>query len=151
MAPTAATASPQTSAHVLPHELSRSGASTPSRSLRPVHGRGFSVQLTGYDKHLPGDDQEQSRLDIQHTAVKLNLGRLFTCPELVLAALAPREDRRPTVVDIGTGSGGWAVDMSKEFPHCDVVGVDLVEPKAAQTGPPLPSNCRLEVGDANTY
>lgn len=148
MSPTAATASP---GHTLPHERNRSGASTPSRPLRPVHGRGFSVQLTGYDKHLPGDDLEQLRLDTQHNAVRLNLGGLFTCPELVRAALAPRDDRRPTVLDIGTGSGAWAVDMSKEFPHCDVVGMDLVEPKASQSGNGLPSNCQLDVGDANTY
>lgn len=151
MSPTAATASPQTPGHTLPHEHNRSGASTPSRPLRPVHGRGFSVQLTGYDKHLPGDDLEQLRLDTQHNAVRLNLGGLFTCPELVRAALAPRDDRRPTVLDIGTGSGAWAVDMSKEFPHCDVVGMDLVEPKASQSGNGLPSNCQLDVGDANTY
>ncbi|KAG8955734.1 hypothetical protein FRC04_007725 [Tulasnella sp. 424] len=151
MAPTAATASPQTVGHILPHEYSRSGASTPSRSLRPVHGRGFSVQLTAYAGHLPGDDLEQSRLDTQHQAIKLNLGELFACPELVRAALAPRDDRRPAILDVGTGSGAWAVDMSKEFPHCDVVGMDLVEPKAGESGPSLPPNCRLEVGDANTY
>lgn len=107
MAPTAATASPQTVGHILPHKYSRSGASTPSRSLRPVHGRGFSVQLTGYAGHLPGDDLEQSRLDTQHQAIKLNLGELFTCPELVRAALAPRDDRRPAILDVGTGSGAW--------------------------------------------
>lgn len=52
-------------------------------------------------------------------------------------------------MDVGTGSGSWcarlkflfddsysiyiirirAMDMAKEFPHCDVVGVDLVPPR----------------------
>lgn len=41
--------------------------------------------------------------------------------------------------------------MAKEFPHCDVTGMDLVEPKAGESGIALPPNCQLDVGDANSY
>ncbi|CCM00019.1 uncharacterized protein FIBRA_02045 [Fibroporia radiculosa] len=36
--------------------------------------------------------------------------------------------------------------MAKEFPHCDVVGVDLVPPRIDGE---LPANCRFEIDDAN--
>ena len=48
--------------------------------------------------------------------------------EDVRRVLAPRKDseRQPAVLDIGSGSGSWMVDMAKMFPHADVVGIDLV-------------------------
>ena len=75
------------------------------------------------------------------------LGDLYPAGNLVRWALRPRTNRRPNILDIGTGSGRWyvqvlnrepmlqlmipfrVIDMAKEFPHCDVVGVDLAPPR----------------------
>ena len=47
-----------------------------------------------------------------------------------------------TVLDLGTGSGVWAVEIAQEFAAADeVVGVDIV-PVSPFNYPP---NCRFEV------
>ncbi|KAG8955188.1 hypothetical protein FRC04_009646 [Tulasnella sp. 424] len=112
---------------------------------------------------LPTDSDEHSRLDLQHEAVKLMLGgNIYQSPELVKAALSPREDLKRRVLDVGTGSGKWyedtiplkrvseAIDMAEEFPHADVLGVDLVMPNViTDSSRRLPPNCSFRVADAN--
>ncbi|KAK8053101.1 hypothetical protein PG996_012402 [Apiospora saccharicola] len=65
---------------------------------------------------LPNDAAEQDRLDLQHQAFKVLLGdKLF---------LAPIHEPR-YVLDIGTGTGIWAIDFAREHPQSHVVGTDL--------------------------
>ncbi|KZT09627.1 S-adenosyl-L-methionine-dependent methyltransferase [Laetiporus sulphureus 93-53] len=113
--------------------------------LRKLYGRILNSQNDTY--FLPADSEEHRRLDLQHTQYTMSLGGLYPAPELVLRALRQRTDRRPAILDVGTGSGSWAIDMAKEFPHCDVVGVDLAPPRL--DGRELPINCRFELDDAN--
>ncbi|KAK8016904.1 hypothetical protein PG993_015093 [Apiospora rasikravindrae] len=47
------------------------------------------------------------------------------------------------VLDVGTGTGEWALDFARENPASSVLGVDLVEVKT----PPTESNCSFCVGD----
>ncbi|KAG9024275.1 hypothetical protein FS837_005435 [Tulasnella sp. UAMH 9824] len=79
-----------------------------------------------------------------------SLGGLFPAParEDIQQALSIRDDHlRPIILDIGTGSGAWCIDMAKAFPDVDVVGMDLVPVKASSAPP---SNCRFDVGNADT-
>ncbi|KAK3381992.1 S-adenosyl-L-methionine-dependent methyltransferase [Podospora didyma] len=83
---------------------------------------------------LPNDEQEQSRLDLQHAIAKTLLkGNL---------ALAPIEKPR-RVLDIGTGTGIWAIEFAEQYPDSDVLGTDLspIQPDY------LPPNCRFEIDD----
>ncbi|OCH94926.1 S-adenosyl-L-methionine-dependent methyltransferase [Obba rivulosa] len=112
--------------------------------LRNAYGRILNNQNDTY--LLPADNEEHRRLDLQHHLITLSLGGLYAAKDLVHRALWPRTDRTPSILDVGTGSGSWAVDMAIEFPYCDVVGVDLVPPRI--TGK-LPPNCRFEIDDAN--
>jgi len=52
------------------------------------------------------------------------------------------------IMDAGTGSGRWAIDMSLAFPWTSVVGVDLVPPSHIPKDK-IPQNCRFEVDDLN--
>ncbi|KAL7268809.1 hypothetical protein RUND412_008557, partial [Rhizina undulata] len=56
--------------------------------------------------YLPNDDSEQERLDIIHHIFLLaNRGNLFISPVA--------EDWKPQrILDVGTGSGIWAMDMA---------------------------------------
>jgi methylase of polypeptide subunit release factors len=54
---------------------------------------------------MPNDEQEQDRLDIHHHISMLNLGG-----ELYLA---PIGDHPNNILDLGTGTGAWAIDMGK--------------------------------------
>ncbi|KAG8951596.1 hypothetical protein FRC04_005883 [Tulasnella sp. 424] len=77
-------------------------------------------------------------------------GRIFnnTTEDEVRQALAPRKDSepQPAILDVGSGSGLWMVDMAKSFPHADIVGLDLAPPNLSRTPPP---NCRFECDDVN--
>lgn len=65
---------------------------------------------------LPNDEQEQDRLDLLHHCFLLILnGRLFVSP-----VSSPQR-----VLDIGTGTGLWAMDVADEFPSAQVIGTDL--------------------------
>lgn len=46
-------------------------------------------------------------------------------PDAVRRTLAPRQDVVPAIIDVGTGSGSWAIDMGRHFPHAEVLGLDL--------------------------
>lgn len=88
---------------------------------------------------LPNDDQEQERLDLQHHIWRLLLGgRLYTAP-----LPSPSSDSQLRILDLGCGTGIWAIDMADEFPSSEVFGVDLspIQPDW------VPSNCRFHVDD----
>jgi len=84
---------------------------------------------------MPNDEPEQEREDMKHAmCVNVMDGKLHC---------APLENPQK-VVDIGTGTGIWAIDMGDEFPEADVVGIDLspIQPTW------LPPNVRFIVDDA---
>ncbi|KAH8893673.1 S-adenosyl-L-methionine-dependent methyltransferase [Thozetella sp. PMI_491] len=66
--------------------------------------------------HFPNDESEQERENMKHAmVVNLMNGKLH---------LAPVENPQ-TVLDVGTGTGIWAIDMGDEYPEADILGVDL--------------------------
>lgn len=81
---------------------------------------------------LPNDEQEQDRLDLSH-----HIYRLLLDGELNLAPI--KDPKR--VLDLGTGTGIWAIDFADEHPESEVLGNDLspIQPTW------LPPNCRFEV------
>ncbi|KAG9048514.1 hypothetical protein FS837_012704 [Tulasnella sp. UAMH 9824] len=122
--------------------------------LRDIHGRTFNntsdnanpIEILIKHYMLPADVAEHSRLDLQHEMLKRLRGGLFYPPKVVRTALAPREGSRPCVLDVGSGSGTWVIEMGKQFPHVEVVGLDLA-PANLDSAPP--SNCRFECDDVN--
>ncbi|KIO29852.1 hypothetical protein M407DRAFT_46039, partial [Tulasnella calospora MUT 4182] len=112
--------------------------------LRDIHGRTFNNTSDNY--MLPADVAEHSRLDLQHEMLKRRRGGLFYAPQAVRRALAPRDGSRPSILDVGSGSGSWVIEMGRQFPHAEVVGLDLAPANLSSTPP---SNCRFECDDAN--
>ncbi|KAG8946039.1 hypothetical protein FRC03_001584 [Tulasnella sp. 419] len=74
-------------------------------------------------------------------------GALYPAKEAVEQILKPRDGYTPIILDVGAGSGGWAIDMSLQFPHCEVIGLDLVPPKIREVA--VPDNCWFEIDDGN--
>ncbi|KAK8166561.1 S-adenosyl-L-methionine-dependent methyltransferase [Phyllosticta citrichinensis] len=56
--------------------------------------------------------------------------------------LAPLADPQ-RVLDVGTGTGLWAIDMADRYPACEVIGTDL-SPTQVPFAPP---NVRFEIDD----
>ena len=90
-------------------KTSMRGARAPIR-LTTQHGAGIAAYW------LPNDGDEQDRQDFTH-AIYMMLwdGRLH---------LAPLESPKH-VLDIGTGTGIWAISFAKQYPDSSVVGTDL--------------------------
>lgn len=67
---------------------------------------------------LPKDNQEIARLDFQHYMLRYALRGNY---------LAPLSNPL-SILDVGCGTGRWAMEMAALFPQANVVGVDLVPP-----------------------
>lgn len=88
---------------------------------------------------LPNDDIEIERLDIQHHVWRLSLqGKLHLAP-LDVATIKD-------VVDVGTGTGLWALDFAEAHPKVNVLGTDLspIQP------PYTPPNCSFLIDNAES-
>ncbi|KAF7563142.1 hypothetical protein G7046_g960 [Stylonectria norvegica] len=83
---------------------------------------------------LPNDNQEQDRLDLEHAiTLKVFEDKLNFAPI----------EKVHRVLDVGTGTGIWAIEFAEQHPEADVLGTDLspIQPEF------VPSNCRFEVDD----
>ncbi|KAI9850919.1 MAG: hypothetical protein M1838_004804 [Thelocarpon superellum] len=127
---TDAEASDRYSGHTSTKSLVGSVLDDPIEHGRRYHGLGRD----GY--FLPNDEQEQTRLNILHQMYLLLLDG-----ELTLAPLPAAPER---ILDIGTGTGEWAIGMAELYPFADVTGTDIsaIQPDA------VPSNVFFEVDDA---
>ncbi|THC90341.1 hypothetical protein EYZ11_010194 [Aspergillus tanneri] len=83
---------------------------------------------------LPNDEQEQDRLDLSH-----HIYRMLLKGELCRAPV----NNPARVLDIGTGTGIWAIDFADAHPESLVIGNDLspIQPSW------IPPNCRFEIDD----
>lgn len=73
-------------------------------------------RLTTAPYLLPKDVQEQNRLNFQHRCLYSAIGNHF---------LAPLRPDVATILDVGTGTGIWPVEMARLFPQAHIVGVDI--------------------------
>ncbi|KAM6524482.1 hypothetical protein FALCPG4_010094 [Fusarium falciforme] len=103
-------------------------------AYREENGRRYHALSSG--KYvLPNDDAENDRLDLQHELYVRTLhGELALCPKA-------RDAKR--VLDIGTGTGSWAIDYADVNPEAEVIGVDLspIQPSF------VPPNLIFEIDD----
>jgi ubiquinone/menaquinone biosynthesis C-methylase UbiE len=97
----------------------------------------MSSEATTNPYPLPHDASEKTRLDTQHFAFKYYLGG-NVAPEISLQ-LATQ------ILDVGTGSGRWVVEVAEECPNARVTGIDLAYPIFEEVLPP--ANTAFVVGD----
>jgi trans-aconitate methyltransferase len=117
----------------------RSAAST--RSLwaedldyREIHGRTYCREW-----HMPIDDIEQERSWLNHQVFLHVLGGEASTVQL----------ENPThILDVGTGTGEWAIRMAETHPNCEVVGTDIAA--IAETRR-VPMNVFFEIDDAEDW
>lgn len=85
--------------------------------------------------YMPNDEEEQDRLRIVHQVY-------LSVFDLELTTV-PLEDPE-YILDIGTGTGEWAIGMGEKYPECEVVGTDIsaIQPAA------VPHNVYFEIDDA---
>ncbi|KAI0470010.1 S-adenosyl-L-methionine-dependent methyltransferase [Xylariaceae sp. FL0804] len=85
----------------------------------------------------PDLETEQERLDIQHQAWLLTLdGKLHE---------HPIANDTKSILDIGTGTGSWAIAIASAYPQAEVIATDLTLPRILSG---LPANLQLMQHDA---
>ena len=96
------------------------------------HGRRYHAYKAGSYLY-PNDEQALNQMDIEHHNQRLQLGALHLSP-----LCNPQE-----ILDVGTGTGIWAIDMADEYPSAVVTGTDLSPTQPSW----VPPNARFEVDD----
>ncbi|KAJ4315587.1 hypothetical protein N0V84_008297 [Fusarium piperis] len=88
--------------------------------------------------NFPNDDVEQEREDMKHAMVKL------LCSQNL--HFAPIGNHPQEILDIGTGTGIWAIEMGDQYSSANVLGIDLspIQPDW------LPPNVRFMVDDVES-
>ncbi|RGP67460.1 hypothetical protein FLONG3_8508 [Fusarium longipes] len=88
--------------------------------------------------NFPNDDVEQEREDMKHAMVRLLSGQKLH--------FAPLGDNPQNILDIGTGTGIWAIEIGEQYPSANVLGIDLspIQPTW------LPPNVHFMVDDVES-
>ncbi|KAF9874707.1 hypothetical protein CkaCkLH20_07844 [Colletotrichum karsti] len=121
------------------HSLASSTTSLRSslRDYREENGRTYHRYKDG-KYNIPNDEREKDRQDLEHQLWLLTLDdRLGVAPPCRENAQVGR------VLDVGTGTGIWALNFGDEHPESEVHGIDL---SPVQPGH-VPPNVRFEIDD----
>ncbi|KAF5499740.1 Secondary metabolism regulator LAE1 [Colletotrichum fructicola] len=102
------------------------------REYRLLHGRTYS-QKTEY--WAPNDNKQTEALDFNHFWQLDYFGGRLT--------MAPIGDSPHHVLDVGTGTGIWAIDFADTYPSAEVIGVDIspIQPSW------IPPNVKFQIDD----
>ncbi|KAG8349737.1 hypothetical protein FVEN_g12080 [Fusarium venenatum] len=119
-------------------ESSTASLSSTIYKFREENGRTYHAHKDG--AYIgPNDDLEQDRLDFQHSLCLLTFdNQLHLAPIYKEGCIPVRR-----VLDVGTGTGIWAMDFADEHPMTVVTGVDLspIQPSL------VPPNVQFQVDD----
>ncbi|KAK5653418.1 hypothetical protein OQA88_8903 [Cercophora sp. LCS_1] len=107
---------------------------------RTLHGRTYHSERGNAQYWFSNDEQQNEVTDIKqvtsHHALTLALGN-----KIYLAPL--EKDKVKNALDVGTGTGIWAIDFADEFPDAEVIGTDISPIQPVW----VPPNLRFEIED----
>ncbi|WYZ44745.1 hypothetical protein EsH8_VIII_000061 [Colletotrichum jinshuiense] len=107
--------------------------------FRIENGRTYHKYKDGKYSY-PNDERENERLDIQHNMFLLTFdNKLGTAPP----NMKDSNVKVGRVLDVGTGTGIWAMEFGEEHPESEVLGVDLSPTQPEFTY----SNVKFEIDD----
>jgi len=97
------------------------------------NGRRYHSYQSGHYA-FPNDEDELDRMDFEHHIFKLLInGELHLCP-----LKNPQH-----ILDLGTGTGIWAIEIADKFPSASVIGTDLSPVQPAF----VPPNLEFQIDD----
>ena len=105
-------------------------------SYQQAYGRTYHNHHSDNTYPFPVDVSELDRVDLFYHAIRLTLDdTIFFAPI----------ERPIAILDVGTGTGIWAIDVADVHPGAEVIGIDL---SPIQPGW-VPPNLRFEIADAD--
>ncbi|KAK3378105.1 S-adenosyl-L-methionine-dependent methyltransferase [Podospora didyma] len=120
-----------------PHDYDSQSLSESIARFQERFGRTYNSYRSG-SYHFPNDPTENERQEEQYDILKMVMdGRNYLAP-------FSAENPPTKILDIGTGTGLWAVEMGDEFPSAQIIGTDLSPIQPAF----VPPNVRFFVEDA---
>ncbi|KAI0473172.1 methyltransferase domain-containing protein [Xylariaceae sp. FL0804] len=124
-------------ANVTPERRDSESITSSVSAYREENGRTYHAYSDG-SWHYPNDSRELERLDWQFICLK----RLFN--DRNYFAPFSREHPPKRILDLGTGTGMWAIEVAEEFESATIVGTDLspVQPEL------VPPNVHFYIHDA---
>ncbi|KAI1488595.1 S-adenosyl-L-methionine-dependent methyltransferase [Biscogniauxia mediterranea] len=103
---------------------------------RTIQGRTFHSERHNSSYFTPNDDQQLQSQDLTHQYLTILFDNKLYLPPL-------RGEDLQRVLDVGTGSGIWAIELADQFPHVEITGTDL-----SPTMPVwVPPNVKFEIDD----
>ncbi|KAJ1324509.1 methyltransferase domain-containing protein [Microdochium nivale] len=102
---------------------------------RTLHGRTYHSERGEGQSWNPNDAQHDEAMDILH-----HMSTLMQDGKLYLAELG---DNVGQVLDVGCGTGIWAIDFADQHPESEVIGLDISPPAPHW----IPVNLKFEVDD----
>ncbi|OCL05246.1 UMTA methyltransferase family protein, partial [Glonium stellatum] len=103
------------------------------------HGRRYHAYREGVYS-FPNDEREQDRLDMLSHIVRL------ACNSKLHQKEFPKDKPPRRILDVGTGTGLWAIEAGEVYPNAEVIGNDL---SPIQPGW-VPPNVVFEVDDVES-
>ncbi|KAH9830395.1 S-adenosyl-L-methionine-dependent methyltransferase [Teratosphaeria destructans] len=98
------------------------------------NGRRYHAYKEG-KYYAPNDEQEMDREDMKHHWATMILGGKYH--------LAPIGDHPTRMLDLGTGTGIWCIDIGDLYPSATVIGTDLSKIQPSW----VPPNVSFEIDD----
>ncbi|KAM5367095.1 hypothetical protein ACJA88_011675 [Fusarium oxysporum] len=135
-------------------ESSTTSISSSILEYRKFQGRTFHSERYNTEYFTPNDEQQRDSIDITYHVLTLLLDGKPTLVPLkdniqVSGTSGHRNvrgniDKLKRVLDVGTGTGIWAIDFADEHPDAEVIGTDLspIQPRW------VPPNVKFELEDA---
>ncbi|KAH7226302.1 S-adenosyl-L-methionine-dependent methyltransferase [Fusarium oxysporum] len=121
------------------HSLSEESLASSTDSVTSILVRYSSMYSSCTEAHsnrAANDERQSELLDINHHCLTLGIGGK--------THLAPLDTEKITkALDIGTGTGIWALDFADEYPNVEVIGTDVspIQPSW------VPPNLQFEIED----
>ena len=91
----------------------------------------YEAYLHRYDPTDETRKSELDRLDLTHQMLRVTMRNTLH--------FAPVDGKFARILDVGTGTGIWAIEMADDYPDAEIIGIDL-----SATQPSWYSTCRYE-------
>ncbi|KAH6953751.1 S-adenosyl-L-methionine-dependent methyltransferase [Ilyonectria sp. MPI-CAGE-AT-0026] len=123
-----------TDSAIVPGDSSTTSITSSIMASHVHHGREYNSKYPNY--WGPIDEKQQNALDIMHKVLLLAMKDKLYLPPI----------KNPqSILDVGTGTGLWAIEAADEFLSATVIGVDItpMQPKW------VPPNLEFQIDDMN--